>query len=109
MIKLRPGLLVSAHMVVGIELQPATADEQAAIWVHTPDGAYWELVEKDMGAPANEATLISLATEIDRQCKEIGVAAFMDDKVKRAIEQRIELETQEARKPIKGNTFNRQL
>lgn len=91
MIKLRDHLLVSAHMIVSIEL--GTEAGQPCIEVYTPDGQYWSIIAKDLHVPEiNDGLLIALANEIDRQLKEMGVAAFMDDKVKAAIDNRIEAE-----------------
>lgn len=89
MIYLREGLLVSAHMIVGIEL--GVENGEPTIDVHTPDGAYWSVNAEDLRVPEiNAGLLTALANEIDRQCKEIGVAAFMDAKVKAAIDNRIQ-------------------
>lgn len=89
MIKLRDNLLVSAHMIVGIEI--GVENHKPCIDIHTPDGAYWSVNAEDLHVPEiNAGLLTALANEIDRQCKEIGVAAFMDAKVKAAIDQRVE-------------------
>lgn len=101
MIKLRDNLLVSAHMIVGIEL--GSEKDKPCIDVHSPDGSYWSISAEDLHVPEiNDGLLIALANEIDRQCKEMGIAAFMDAKVKEAIDQRIQDEwspKKEAKKP----------
>ena len=98
-LRLSPPLLVSAHMIVGIELSP----EKATIDVHTPDGQYWELTAEDIGAPINEQTLLSLAAEIDRQCKEHGAAVHMTRDVARAIENRIDPDDEPFARATKWN------
>lgn len=108
MIRLRPGLLVSAHMIVGIEL--STDDGNPCINVHTPDGAFWSISEAECNMPINETTLIALGAEIDKQCREIGAAGVVSDQVKRMIDNRVELETQFARKePINFARLSRDL
>lgn len=100
MIRLRidPPLFVQAHMIVAIGL--SFEGKEPELDVHSPDGSYWGLTAKDIGAPINAATITSLAAEIDKQCREIGAAGVVSDQVKRMIENRFDEPAKLAKHPF---------